>query len=329
MYKISIIIPFKNTELIWMNKLFESFDRQTNNNFEVICIDDSSSNGIDYKDIITKRGYRYYRSTNSSLGDGVGKLRDYGVSVAKGNLIWFIDSDDWITDDAVDYLISSFKKNDEIDLVVFKYQWVYKQSDSYYKPRKTISYVLENIPSRKMNKWFHMDYQTDWRVCFKKSFLQDNKIEHKENLLLYEDVYFGLIWKPLYKKALFSNKILYFYNRMNMNSTLNQDKNFDPNKLLLNILSSKDNLIKRNLFSEKWFFYANNWAFVAASCRPYADRKENRILIKDVIGPKHCRNYKVLGFGSRWFVSNFVVWRPLLMAILKKIFKFKTRANNT
>lgn len=329
MYKISIIIPFKNTELIWMNKLFESFDRQSNKNFEVICIDDSSNNGIDYKDLITKRGYRYYKSINSSLGDGVGKLRDYGVSVAKGNLIWFIDSDDWITDDAIGYLISSFEKYNDIDLVVFKYQWVYKQSDAYYKPKKTISYLLENIPNKKMNKWFHTDYQTDWRVCFKKSFLEDNKILHKENLLLYEDVYFGLIWKPLYKKALFSNKILYFYNRMNMNSTLNQDKNFDPNKLLLNILSSKDNLIKRNLFNEKWFFYANNWAFVAASCRPYEDRKENRILIKDVIGPKHCRNYKVLGFSSRWFVSNFVVWRPLLMAILKKIFKFKTRANNT
>ncbi|BAC44674.1 glycosyltransferase family 2 protein [Malacoplasma penetrans] len=327
MSKISLIIPFKNTELIWINKLFDSLEKQINKNFEVICIDDSSDNGIDYKTLILEKGYRYYRSNNASLGDGVGKLRDYGVSVAKGDLIWFVDSDDWITPDATDYLINSFEEHKDIDLVVFKYQWVYKESDVNFKERKITSFVSDNTPNRRMNKWFHTDYQTDWRVCFKKEFLLKNEILHKENLLLYEDVYFGLIWKTIYKKALFSSKILYFYNRMNRFSTLNQDKNFDPHRLLLNILSSKDNLIKRNIFNEKWFFYANNWAFVAASYI-YKDRKQNKSLIKDVIGPKHCRNYKMLGFGSRWFVSNFLVWRPLLMIILRKIFKFKAKANN-
>lgn len=56
--------------------------------------------------------------------------------------------------------------------------------------------------------------------------------------------------------------------------------------------------------------------------------KENRTLIKDVIGPKHFRTHKMLGYGSRWFVSNFLVWQPLLMTILRKIFRFKAKANN-
>ncbi|MDE6429112.1 MAG: glycosyltransferase family 2 protein [Malacoplasma sp.] len=326
MPKISIIIPFKNTELIWMNKLFDSLEKQTCKDFEVIFIDDFSDNEINYKELIIQKGYRYYCINDSFLG--VGKLRDYGVSVSKGELIWFIDSDDWITHDAVEYLISCFEKYQDIDLVVFKYQWVFKQNDINFHEKKIVSFVLENVPNKKMNKWFHTDYQTDWRQCFKKEFLVNSQIYHKENLMIYEDVYFGLIWKTIYKKALFSNKILYFYNRMNKFATLNQTKIFDPNKLLLNILSSKNTLLNSNQFNEKWFFYANNWAFVAASCRPYKARKENKILIRDVIGPKHCRNHKVLGFGIRWFVSNFLVWRPLLMAILKKILGFKVMEDN-
>lgn len=319
--QISIIIPFKNTELVWMDKLFSSLSNQTNNDFEIICIDDESDNGIDYKKYIELKGYRYFNNKNSSLGNGVGKLRDFGVTQAKGKYVWFIDSDDWITSDAIDYLVKSFELYNDIDLIVFKYQWIYNKNDEILKQRKVQTYILQNEPTKKMNKWFHSDYQTDWRVCFRKSFLVDNNIQHKDYLLLYEDVYFGLIWKTLYKKAMFSTKILYFYNRMNQYSTLNVRKNFNPNTLLLNIMSSKDNLIKENKFNDKWYFYANNWSFIAASCRPYKDRNENKVLITNVIGPKYYRTHKMLGWGITWWSSNFVVKRPLLIAILKKILK--------
>lgn len=319
--KVSIIIPFKNTELIWMDKLFYSISKQTNKDFEIICIDDESNNGFDYKKYIKEKGYRYYRNTNSKLGNGVGKLRDFGVTKAKGEYIWFIDSDDWVTYDAVEYLINCFERNKTIDLVVFKYQWVFTELDIFFKQKKLVEFVLENKPTKKMNPWFHTDYQTDWRVCFKKEFLLNNQIYHKDYLLLYEDVYFGLIWKTLYKKALFSSKILYYYNRMNTKSTLNSRKNFNPNTLLLNIMSSKDNLIKLNKFSDNWYFYANNWSFIAASCRPYKDRKENKVLIRNVIGPKYFRSHKMLGWGLAWWSSNIVVKSPILIAILKKILK--------
>lgn len=319
--KISIIIPFKNTELIWMDKLFFSLSNQTNNNFEVICIDDDSNNGIDYKKYIEILGHNYYKNINNSLGNGVGKLRDFGVKVSKGEYVWFIDSDDWITNDAIEYLINSFEQNKDIDLIVFKYRWVFKEKDSFISRKKYTDFVLNNKPSKKMNPWFHSDYQTDWRVCFKKSFLVDNNIYHKEFLLLYEDVYFGLIWKTLYNKAMFSTKILYFYNRMNQNSTLNIKKNFNPNTLLLNIMSSKDTLQKENKFNDIWYFYANNWSFIAASCRPYKDRKENKVLISDVIGPKKYRTHKMFGWSKTWWASNVVVKRLFLVAILKKILK--------
>lgn len=319
--KVSIIIPFKNTELVWMDKLFLSLQNQTNNDFEAICIDDESNNGIDYKKYIEMKGYKYYLNKNSCLGNGVGKLRDFGVTVANGKYVWFIDSDDWITNDAIDYLITEFEKNISIDFIVFKYQWVFNKKNEILKSKKVTSFVLENKPSKKMNKWFHSDYQTDWRVCFRKDFLIKNNVLHKDYLLIYEDVYFGLIWKTLFEKALFSTKVLYFYNRMNQHSTLNSRKSFNPNTLLLNIMSSKDNLIKENKFNDRWYFYANNWSFIAASCRPYKDRKENKVLIKNVIGPKEFRNHKMLGWSLTWWSSNVAVKRPLLIAILKKILK--------
>lgn len=318
---LSIIIPFKNTDLVWMDKLFSSLKNQTNQSFEVICIDDNSDNGILYKEYIKEKGYKYYKNTSEKLGKGVGKLRDFGVKKARGNYVWFIDSDDWITNDAVEYLVNKFNEYKDIDLIAFQYQWVYNKSDCTLKQKESTCFCLDNYPNKKMVKWFHEGYQTDWRICFKKEFLVNNNIEHQDYLLLYEDVYFGLIWKTIYKKALFSTKVLYFYNRMNKNSTLNVNRNFNPNTLLLNIMSSKNTLIKMDKFNDNWYYYANKWSFIAASCRPYKKRAENKVLIWNVIGPKFYRSHNVLGFCKTWWSSNFVVNRPLLVALLKKILK--------
>lgn len=320
---LSIIIPFKNTDLKWLEKLFRSLKKQTNQHFEVICIDDSSENNIDYKTYIESLNFKYFLNKDNILGNGVGKLRDFGVDVSKGDFIWFIDSDDWIVEDAVEYLLGIFLKNNEIDLIAFQYKWVYKKSDAKLKKNKNDYFILDNLPNKKMTKWFHSKFQTDWRICFKKEFLTKNKILHKNFLLIYEDVYFGLIWKTLFKKAAFSNKVLYFYNRMNTNSILSTKKNFNPNILLLNIMSSKENLIKENKFDDKWYFYANNWSFIAACCKPYKKRKENKVLIKNLIGEKQYRNFKVLGFSKTWWASNIVIKNLFLVSVLKKILKIK------
>lgn len=292
---ISIIIPFKNTQLKWLNKLIESLKNQTNKNFEVIFVDDNSNNVFDYKKIIEKNGFCYIK--NNKTNNGVGNLRDFGITQSVGEYIWFIDSDDWIANDAVDYLLKSFDKYQDIDLIMFDYIWVYNyKKDSNKSNSKKIKYefVTNNIASKKNTKWFHNNYQTDWRVCFKKDFLIQNNIVHNNSTNVFEDVYFGLIWKVIYKKILLTSKKIYYYNRLNVSSTLN-NYNFDPSFLISIIKQSKQQLIKEAKFNEIWYFYVLNWAHAFL-------KNKNKIDINEFFN--NFDKLKYLGFGKQFFQAK-------------------------
>ena len=90
MSAISIIIPLYNKEK-FIKKTIESVLNQSFNNFELIVINDGSTDkGLSLvKDIKDKR-IRTYTIKNS----GVSRARNYGINKAKYDLIAFLDGDD-------------------------------------------------------------------------------------------------------------------------------------------------------------------------------------------------------------------------------------------
>lgn len=300
MAKISIIVPFKNTPIKWMKKLISSLKNQNNQNFEVIFIDDYSDNSSGYESLIRKNNFSYFLSPLKGMG--VGELRDYGVELAIGEYIWFVDSDDWLYKDAINYLISSFYKYKNIDLIMFDYEWVFKDKLDYgYKCENYYEFVSKNIASKAIMPWFHNNYQTDWRVCIKKEFLVKNKIKHPHKVNIFEDVYFGLIWKVLYKRILLTSKKLYFYNRLNTSSSLAVYR-YCPEDLIKIILANRNYLIENKLFKEIWYFYALNWL---NSLRDLNYQIINPIKLMNIhnkfIGNNNYKSLEMIGFHKIWF----------------------------
>lgn len=93
---ISIIIPVFNVEQ-YIPQCLSSVLRQSYKNLEIICIDDSSTDsslGI----------LRHYQQTDtrirviSQTNKGVAAARNLGLNLASGELLIFIDSDDWLDD---------------------------------------------------------------------------------------------------------------------------------------------------------------------------------------------------------------------------------------
>lgn len=87
---LSLIVPVYNRP-DEVNELLESLTNQTDKRFEVIIVEDGSSNKCDevvktYQSVLH---LRYYFKDNS----GPGLSRNYGASQAKGNFIVFLDSD--------------------------------------------------------------------------------------------------------------------------------------------------------------------------------------------------------------------------------------------
>ena len=315
MKKISIIVPFKNTPIVWFKKLIDSLNEQSNKNFEAIFIDDNSDDSKTYKKLIQNNGYKYHLNNDDEY-KGVGRLRDLGVKIAKYELIWFVDSDDWLTSDAVDYLLKSFDKYQDVDLIMFDYHWVFnlkKDSNKQIDQNNYKEYISKNEISKNNMKWFHNNYQTDWRVCFKKEFLINNNIEHRKNDYIFEDVYYGLIWKIKFKKILLSSKKIYYYNRLNNSSTLNNYK-FKPEFLLKTLLDNKNYLIETSQFDEIWYFYCLNWIHALIQLKKTNMYNFGYKQVKEKLENKKTYTAKQIGINKYWIMNKI----SKLMSIYKK-----------
>ncbi|MCM8782638.1 MAG: glycosyltransferase family 2 protein, partial [Candidatus Omnitrophica bacterium] len=94
MSKVNIIIPTYNRSL-FLCKAIESILAQTFNDFEIIVVDDGSTDNT--RSVLEKYGYpiRYLYQQKQ----GRSEARNTGIKIAKGEYIAFLDDDDiWMPD---------------------------------------------------------------------------------------------------------------------------------------------------------------------------------------------------------------------------------------
>ncbi len=90
----SIIIPLFNSEK-YIEKTLESISNQNFNDFEVIIINDGSTDNaaaICEKYCLNDQRFKLYNQSNQ----GVSIARNEGIKLAKGKYLLFIDADDFI-----------------------------------------------------------------------------------------------------------------------------------------------------------------------------------------------------------------------------------------
>ncbi len=124
-FAISVIIPFYNVEKYFQDCL-DSLSRQTFQNFETILINDGST---DTSGEIAKR----YASSQKNVtiitknNEGQGKARNQGLMMARGEYIYFLDSDDYILDQTLENLWKAAKLYGA-DLILFEGKIVHDNS---------------------------------------------------------------------------------------------------------------------------------------------------------------------------------------------------------
>lgn len=102
---ISVIIPVYNTES-YIGVCLESLIKQTYTNFEVLLIDDGSTDNSgricqEYTESDSR--FHYYRKENG----GVSSARNLGIEYSRGDYLTFVDSDDWVEEDYLEVLYSA------------------------------------------------------------------------------------------------------------------------------------------------------------------------------------------------------------------------------
>lgn len=101
---VSIIVPIYNVER-FLDKLILSLIQQTYKNLEIILIDDGSQdNSGSICDCYAKQDNRI-KVVHKENG-GVSSARNFGLDICSGEYISFIDGDDWVEPDYIEYLLS-------------------------------------------------------------------------------------------------------------------------------------------------------------------------------------------------------------------------------
>ena len=107
---VTIIVPVYKTKE-FLNKCIDSIVHQTYKDLQIILVDDGSPDECGaICDDWAKRDKRVYviHKENGGLSDA----RNAGVACAEGTYITFIDSDDWIEEDYVSYLMEGILNYD-------------------------------------------------------------------------------------------------------------------------------------------------------------------------------------------------------------------------
>lgn len=257
--KISVIIPVHNTEK-YLEKCLDSVLNQTFEDIEVICIDDTSSDSsLDILREYEQKDPRIRVFVNE-INQGQGYTRNYGVGLARGEYINFMDSDDYIPPHTYEKYFNFIELND-VDFVVgnvcrFNENVILK--DNLYEA--AFKNIKEPIPSTHISKNPDLVYDScPVNKLIKKSFLINNNIYFPENRIYYEDVFFTFTLHCLSSKIGVLNDELYFWReRADSSSTsqkLNQMKNFNDRITIINLIKNfmDENNVQKNIRDIEYF----------------------------------------------------------------------------
>lgn len=120
--KISVIVPIYNTDK-YLSQCIESILSQTYRNFEIILIDDNSTdNSAIICDDYAKQDKRIkvIHNENDCVG-GVSYNRNLGLKVSTGDFICFVDSDDFIDKELFNVAIECIN-NYDLDAFIYNFK---------------------------------------------------------------------------------------------------------------------------------------------------------------------------------------------------------------
>lgn len=188
--KISIIIPLYNVEK-YIIECLQSVARQTyQGEIECIIVDDC---GTDMSVSITEQFIADYKGpinfviVHHAENRGLSAARNTGIDCSTGNYIYFLDSDDYISDDCIEVLTEPLK-NREYDMVIGDYNIV---GDDWGVPKLLLDNGVylnnENILSYYVTGKIYM---MAWNKLCSKNFIKRNNLLFPEGIL-HEDDYWS------------------------------------------------------------------------------------------------------------------------------------------
>lgn len=157
--RISVVIPCFNNSA-HLEETLESLINQELKEWECVIVDDGSTDNS--TQIVSKfedkdKRFKLFHRPSSYL-KGANSCRNYGAELAKGDFLLFLDADDLLSQNCLDYRLS--KLNSELDLAIFHTgNFLEKTEDS-----TPFSNLLSSSNSVDEYLDLFLDYQIPWHT---------------------------------------------------------------------------------------------------------------------------------------------------------------------
>lgn len=223
MIKLSIIIPVYNVEQYLEKCLLSCLSQDvTHDEYEIIVVNDGSPDGsLAIAECIAKR---YTNITIISQNNGgLSAARNIGISVARGEYIWFVDSDDWIQENCLKELLNTLYE-DSLDALVINGIRVTNGDMKKFPPKEFSGYIMSGVEY--LNKTLVNCAAV--KTIYRKDVLDKYNLRFMEGVY-HEDAEFTPRAYFNIKKIMVKNYYFY-YNRLNpcsITQSTNPKKSFD------------------------------------------------------------------------------------------------------
>lgn len=212
---LSIIIPAYNCEKTIKKCLNSIFSQKTTLKYEVIVVDDGSTDST-YKIVEDTLAGKDNTLLLQQENMGAGAARNKALAYASGDYLLFIDGDDYISNNSLNIINVELQKNKDIDILIFMYRYYDESSCSFKKMSQrdaNIYYnseITDKVFSFKEYPQLHECISYPWNKIFRREFIENNSIMFSETIV-HNDIYFNIASIAKARRIKIIHDILYIH----------------------------------------------------------------------------------------------------------------------
>lgn len=311
---VSVIIPIYNVGS-FIDNCIRSVLAQSHDNLELILVNDGSP---DDSGAICDGYAESDERINVVHKDngGVSSARNAGLDVAKGDYILFIDGDDWVDDDHVEYLLSLCVESEALMSMSYGIHASTKiDADDESDTRRCVNGIVMAA-----DLLYHKTVIGSYNKMFKRELIYENGIRFNENLFIGEGFNFIVMAAQLAPFVATGTKKTYYYRLDNTESAMTKFnvKKIRNNDIALDAIRS-DFVIQSSRLTIAWNYARwitslsfSVWMRVAGAQGEYPE--DYKKMVRDIRGKAPLVFVANVGLGKKLSAAvalvapRFMIW---------------------
>lgn len=221
---VSVIIPVYQVS-DYVERCLKSVMSQTYTDIECIIVNDATKDDSiekcealiaeynDSQDLNVNlnaygNGRIKFKILHHEVNRGISATRNTGTKAAKGEFLYFLDSDDYITPDCIEKLISVVNDDPTIEMVQGNCMRICDGVEGVVYKGKSL-HILNNDEVRVNYLSYHHIYISVWNRLMRRSFVEENRLYCKEGIIHEDHLWMFYLMKCLQSAYLYEDVTYY------------------------------------------------------------------------------------------------------------------------